>query len=80
MIYNFKNESLNQENFDQDNLINPPPRIRGVCKFVIDSRGRVENIKICDRHSIEGRPTFYSPASSRVEIKNKFKVGSPVEK
>lgn len=25
MIYNFKSESLNQENFDQDNLINSPP-------------------------------------------------------
>ena len=31
MIYNFKSESLNQENFDQDNLINsPPPKIERV--------------------------------------------------
>lgn len=27
MIYNFKSESLNQENFDQDNLINSPPPV-----------------------------------------------------
>lgn len=36
MIYNFKNESLNQENYDQDNLINSPPPV--FIKIVIDSQ------------------------------------------
>ena len=66
---------VDQENFDQDNLINSPPP-----KIVRVSQAGVENIKIRNRQSSVSRPTFYSPASSCMEIKNTFKSSLSLEK
>lgn len=38
------------------------------------------DFKNCNRQSEEGRPTFYSPAGSLMEIENKIDFGLVLEK
>lgn len=54
-------------------LLPPPVKMRklviiGVCE------------KNCNRQSEEGRPTFYSPAGSLMEIENEIDFGLVLEK